>query len=103
MMDTSETYVKMCEKAEEIQKQKQLFDVEDFYYDNTWLPRQDQLQEMVLKPANTRIDSIYRYISFLGIFMATCLLFDSLEKYQLAFVMKEKYGKIWNGGEWQII
>jgi len=69
-MDTSETYIKMCEKAEEIQGIVKphhtvcaAWKLGDFVHfddavrviikedntirDMTWLPRQDQLQEMV--------------------------------------------------------
>ena len=28
--------------------------------------------------------------------------FDSMEQLWLAFVMKKKYGKVWNGEEWEV-
>ena len=52
-MDTSKEYVEMCEMAVEIQptidKRKHFYCPRNFYYDagRVWLPRQDQLQEMV--------------------------------------------------------
>jgi hypothetical protein len=80
----------------------------DFSYvdeiERAWLPRQDQLQEMVdwrplvgcgivaamyhrLYP-NNQLDDYY-------------FDFTSLEQIWLAFVMKEKYGKVWNGETWE--
>ena len=80
---------------------------------NTWLLRQDQLQEMLDDPISdywhysnhpnykrhcglicdinnfaSRIDTIYA---------------DSMEQLWLAFVMKEKYNKKWNGETWELI
>ena len=157
-MDTSETYIKMCEKTEEIQglwrpsmgdcimvKERVEWDgynlcadanevtivlgidernysgnpivgdVDDiaFYpecswkgFDDTpkenliWLPRQDQLQEM-LAFENVPINSVA------GVGYLLCLLqypiglkCTSMEQLWLAFVMKEKYNKIWNGEDW---
>ena len=77
-MDTSETYVKMCEKAEEIQKNAndisvlsdKFPDVNSFWAKgNIWLPRQDQLQEMVVKsnyarPERQLIEEFYWFIKF---------------------------------------
>ena len=64
-----------------------------------WLPRQDQLQEMVLP--------MYRYYqleSMLWDFEKWCELFvpahTSMEQLWLAFVMKKNRTKIWDGEEW---
>jgi len=157
-VDTSKEYIKMCEKAEKIQKfwrdkkshiedimyinednERLLvlkepifhlseyadkkrehicfeqyglfpipltkFDKDPFYrYDDEnlniiWLPRQDQLQEMVgltaLEP------NIFVLMNF------SRELYNVKEKFSweqlwLAFVMKEKYNKIWNGKEWEV-
>lgn len=141
-MDTSETYIKMCEKAGEIQK---LRSDEDYYRNwengdffwatilgtavpsryNTgtdvvmrlldrcsmvyhpgslvWLPRQDQLQEMLSRETQTDITSwdergwdVFRengYEDFVGGKI-------SWEQLWLAFVMKEKYSKVWDGEQW---
>jgi len=141
-----ETYIKMCEKAEEIQENHKweygdYFLAEhtvwcigsaSFHYQNVedgvpirdilpiasmqtddlegakisdsyvWLPRQDQLQEMVPSPMastapNFRIISelnrFYDYWDTNGIpnFLTTW------EELWLAFVMKEKYSKVWDG------
>jgi len=65
-----------------------------------WLPRQDQLQERVqftspahlLEHLNSWIMTTER-----GLFPA---LYNTMEQLWLAFVMKEKYNKIWTGEEW---
>ena len=156
-MDNSETYIKMCEKATEIQAlQPVLTDDDDdydpnqgkcddrmgsvfyilrskefilFHWDNDcnfliigdynlaadepiiWLPRQDQLQEMI-GDYNSILDywkqitwhwwhdedgefpdsnlDIKKYLS----------KFASMEQLWLGFVMKTKYGKLWDGDNW---
>ena len=64
-----------------------------------WLPRQDQLQEMVEYPD---LGSILRDIrEFWGnneTYYPTD--FYSMEQLWLSFVMKEKFGKVLNGGGW---
>ena len=129
-MDTSETYIKMCD-CEEIQGQNTwercnfyfhpkdgniitlgeecrdytvAIDVvtgERFALDDPviWLPRQDQLQEMVSD----------KYIQF-GLLSACCNWrvneweyveqFTSMEQLWLGFIMAEKYNKVWSGSEW---
>jgi len=124
-MDTSETYAKMCEKAKEIQKD--WFPVEgDFCIykrglqdrhitilsafmkyayspDFDWLPRQDQLQEMVLK-TNTGIWDLFgkigRWCSAWDESIGGAGYYATGEQLWLAFVMKKKYNKTWNGGDW---
>ncbi len=161
-MDTSETYIKMCD-CPEIQEQKgykcgdwyvltrmpetfkfriecESTDVED---DNSgdhpytklrqikdrtedgylWLPRQDQLQEMLKE---THGDFFTMFIFFWHEFLTESgdfripswsgvrrdgienghkvISFDkvtSMEQLWLAFVMKEKHNKVWNGEEWR--
>ncbi|MCP3680290.1 MAG: hypothetical protein GY782_08595 [Gammaproteobacteria bacterium] len=108
-MDTSPEYIKMCEKAGEIQKDKlEIISMKDFYdIENklVWLPRQDQLQDMIdhaleifksdlnqwsIDNALAIDDDNYIWIGY----------FDSLERALLAFIMHEKYNKKWNGEEW---
>jgi len=72
------------------------------YKDFIWLPRQDQLQEMVkddTKPLRAQ------YIYLLGDFVAWwkneisekyAIKFLTFEQMWLAFVMWKKYGKIWD-------
>ena len=117
-MDTSKTFVKMCEQAKEIQTQKP-FDRMSWYYLpmaddvyeggllNTvttaiWLPEQDQLQKMYgdyddcltamywWKEAS-RIGDYYGYDDF-----------ASMEQLWLAIVMEKLYNKVWNGSKWDI-
>ena len=68
-----------------------------------WLPTQDQLQKQ------TGIESIPTLLSQFNEFVfgnvgyttqEMCNFIDSCEKLWLAFVMKKKYKKIWNGKEW---
>jgi|SRR3972149_3962879 len=132
-MDTSETYIKMCEKSVEIQPKIKLawhngkkdkprsdrhWQPGDFYSQNgeadvmdvgadpyyyrpdgvaIWLPRQDQLQEMVKIPIYDSLVVLElrmrRDIGYWGNFI-------SWEQLWLAFVMQDKYGKSWVGEKW---
>ena len=138
-MDTSKEYIKMCEKAVEIQKLRikqrgdylirppslfiqssvdprdysQLYiknlgvadDIEIMKLDEVWLPRQDQLQDMIEAKSYTGV------LCFFNIFIKTKydkgstlhnpqFHFGSMEQLWLAFVMKEKYQKVWDGENW---
>jgi len=155
-MDTSETYIKQCEKATEIQALKQAdsplenkWDTGDVCYvphddtsidcsyykgaktiwngllpnagyhdwdsnwcsppnDAFWLPRQDQLQEMVGYNQVAVVDGkwygggnlhlINNFFKWLKNDEWSALA--SMEQLWLAFVMKEKYNKVWNGKDW---
>jgi len=141
-MDTSETYIKMCEKAEEIQPcldnpdgvggtwvsayilyhtapMNQSHDKDGYYHvideigrrrceargneDDyikssraIWLPRQDQLQEMIGGTWSGQLFKLDKWI-------AACPKYkhiESMEHLWLAFVMSERYGKVWSGVEW---
>ena len=129
-MDKSETYIKMAGKAEEIQN-KWKPEIYDSYVERSniriipdistrihlnnrfkfdvvymWLPRQDQLQELLnysIAPlgitwkffwsvyGDAEDDKNREYWS----------VFNSMEQLWLAFVMKEKFNKIWTGKEWK--
>ena len=121
-MDTSEKYVKMCERAVEIQKEWNplpgdlvfsnrggihaleaatiaMAELTPFGQnkarikaDMVWLPTQDQLQEMVEETQTDCCQAIYH-------FFRTSKT-KTWEQLWLAFVMKEKYGKMWNGNDW---
>ena len=132
-MDNSETYIKMSEKAEEIQTSKTVWERGDWYYSEgygievipvnsveyaqrpnfIWLPRQDQLQEMLPE---------YSHFGLLGAFYDFVFCppdedrimgdeakyveeypkqFTSMEQLWLAFVMKEKFNKVWDGETWR--
>lgn len=113
-MDTSETYIKMCERAVEIQKGKPELEDTDYVYcyyckkihlayhmenDNVWLPRQDQLQEMLGKNDLNNLESAFhewRHWNFLNGYQK----FTSMEQLWLGFVIKDKYNKVWDGDDW---
>jgi len=63
-----------------------------------WLPRQDQIQEML------GLESYGKFYAFTGDrpFPKTAyyIEFDSWEKSWLAFYMHEKHSKIWDGEKW---
>ena len=68
-----------------------------------WLPRQDQLQEMVKQ--KTLLMSLKHFCDWSLLqdeefFKTQCDKVTSMEQLWLAFVMKEKYNKTWNGKEW---
>ena len=126
-MDKSSQYIKMCESAKAVQKQwKPEFG--DFFVSMSldltsacqsitsdlekkasylktikavWLPRQDQLQEMVIEKYATPWDLA---IAFSNVLMddKTSYFdnFDSMEKLWLVFIMLEKYKKKWIEGAW---
>ncbi len=126
-MDQSSDYIKMCESSKVLQKQWKP-DFGDFFVSMSlgltspcqpivsdlekkktylktikavWLPRQDQLQEMVIEKYATPWDLA---IAFSNVLMGDNASyfdnFDSMEKLWLAFVMLEKRKKKWKDGEW---
>ena len=130
-MDTTKKYISMCEKAEEIQEKwkpkrgdfytvvvhGKATDIINIYIDGfpclpqgfiplselyIWLPRQDQLQEMIaLKSKFHRVvDKLYDFREWVEV-NATYVTSDcSLEQLWLAFGMFEKYKKTWDGEKW---
>ena len=68
----------------------------------TWLPRQDQLQKMVEDKDGCEE---YWYNRLIADFNIYCMKIKdpifSPEQLWLAFVMKEKYNKTWNGEDWK--
>ena len=145
-MDISAEYIKMCGKAEEIQKLRHLvtdWRKGDWYrrptnwievvadeatipnlpnppHGTVWLPRQDQLQEMISYPTlgSEKFKEMVRYyheIVCIGQDTKVNLLravasfaaersfvgcHQTMEQLWLAFVMCEKYNKIWDGEKW---
>ncbi len=113
-------YIKMCEKAKEIQAlrdfSKELYiQVGDYFFggnetlcmgswgiedvNGIWLPRQDQLQEMVMG----KVDGIPTLMLWVVTdFAKFCMhqKITSMEQLWLAFVMSEKYNKTWDGKQW---
>ena len=121
MMDKSETFIKMCEKATEIQEHfsKDLAvryrpDNAGYLMDSNlnylyrhklgdtpiWLPRQDQLVEMFRGWVH---DSTPRkLVKGLWDWIATTAPPSdySMEQLWLCFLMYTRYEKKWNGEEW---
>lgn len=128
-MDVSEIYIKMCEKAQEVQDLsfKVFGDKKSYIVHDTWLPRQDQLQEMSREDI---YQTTYAFIKFLSKFMISeseyyrfhqqldeiceCGEYEeedspelprhSFEQLWLSFIMEQQFGKIWNQEkeEWEI-
>ncbi len=129
-MDTSETYVKMCEKAGEIQqnwdrqkgdwytdpfwnntKQKDDWNIyvlesnEQYLFQPrfTWLPRQDQLQEMMKTFWDCTNENLRDgFIDFMHEKPLDWEMWTN-EELWLALVMEVKFNKIWNGEDWGLI
>jgi hypothetical protein len=126
-MDKSSPYIKMCESAKVIQKQwKPEFG--DFFVSMSlgltsqsqpitsdlekkvsylktikavWLPRQDQLQEMVIENYAMPWDLAIAFSNVLMNDNASYFeKYDSMEKLWLVFIMLEKYRKKWKEGGW---
>ncbi len=117
-MDTSEQYIKMSD-CEEIQEQARgehgYFVCGEHHLDMTndiieyfqhmiknkekrvWLPTQDRLQEM-LQPCGFGV-MLWDFHAFASILIRDENI-TSMEQLWLAFVMKEKYNKTWDGNEW---
>lgn len=111
-MDTSETYIKMSD-CPEIQKLRATrtyhFPEEpkivkeyprektDSYAGLIWLPHQDQLQGMLEGTVHDKLGRLYRAIEKMIMYPH-----ETMEQLWLAFVMKEKYNKVWNGEQWGI-
>lgn len=79
---------------------------EDLKKNALWLPRQDQLQKMI-EPDDSKVHSIIHnvveeqyYYPSKGAYVAATEIFYSLEQLWLAYVMKEKYNKVWNEEDW---
>lgn len=116
-MDTSEQYIKMCEKI----PFDQSFKIGDHIYsydrkrveilidfeqligeiNPTKLYRQDQLQEMFEEGVSLlagEVQLIWEYMRSFG--GKGGWRPETWEQLWLAFVMKEKFGKMWDGEQW---
>ena len=127
----TQNYIKMCEKAEEIQKIKteglndrglknkdlvaydcgdglRIYNCSEIscFWDIRekliWLPTQEQLQGMVNHHYLTGfIYDLYEFSKeYLYMNNGNDLRFTSMNELWLAFVMYEKYHKIWNRKDW---
>jgi len=136
-MDTSETYIKMCEKAVEIQEAHS-WEEGDYGWQGTpsygvhclvshrdlviwekadeglpfhliWLPRQDQLQEMVGGYQPHMFHAFIEFVigcSYLESWGDYPNQWDKCQSYEqlwLAYVMYQKHGKAWNGDAWELV
>jgi hypothetical protein len=126
-MDKSTHYIKMCENTKVIQK-KWKPEFGDFFVSMSlgmaspcqpiisdlekkvsyletikavWIPRQDQLQEVVIEKYAMPWDLALAFSNVLmGENASYFEKFDSMEKLWLTFIMLEKYKKKWNDSEW---
>lgn len=110
-MNETNQYIKMCEKAEEIQeifknRNDELGYVRYVFGERSiWLPSQEQLQEMVK-------DEIGRLLRDFVLFARNYfhpptmdkinVRFYSMSELWLAYVMKKKYKKYWDSEDWTI-
>jgi len=111
-MDTSEEYVKMAD-CPEIQKDKVTIRNKDYfvhietkrkaYY--VWLPRQDQIQEMIERfMAETKnwrgVWALEQSFHHWFLEEAKINVGATMEQLWLAFYMYEKHKKGWDGNKW---
>jgi len=66
-----------------------------------WLPRQDQLQKMIWSSSEFSLLDNFRNYVFATNFKDSIPV--SMEQLWLAFVMREKYNKVWENGKWYYI
>ncbi len=114
-MDLTKEYIKMCD-CEEIQKQwtPKYYDIvfnkggnvghykKSSKNQSIWLPRQDQLQEMVETNPVDRLNGWLEETFIPNKNHAHILVsrYNTYEKNWLVFVMKEKHNKTWDGNKW---
>ena len=122
-MDKSELYIKMCDcpEIQALRPMNERWELGDYLSEgyirwtvadgsmrkcvsDIWLPRQDQLQEMI-KPDfkgmyyKGKADDYAVYV--LDVLSYNDLTdFESMEQLWLAFVMKERFNKVWDGEKW---
>lgn len=98
-----------------------IYNMEEFFkHRHVWLPRQDQLQDMLKEEIrhNHRNTLAYVKVKAPEGFIDLCLeytfhnfvdeeeqyfdyvAFNSIEQFWLVFVMSKKYKKRWNGSDW---
>ena len=68
--------------------------------DVIWLPRQDQLQDMVKSEYECDYDMNLDFTEFTTNLYTHEQIGASMEQLWLAFVMHEKYNKKWDGEDW---
>ena len=124
-MDTSEQYIKMCD-CPEIQDKWEQSQAGDFYFmrdslfhptkitgnyngdgwkllprttNYGWLPRQDQIQELVFGKFDNPIYKAELFVAFHRTWL--WVDFTSMEQLWLTYYMFQKHEKVWNGEEWE--
>ena len=120
MTDTSPEYIAMCDCPEILKASRRYRDSMSFWRDANypefigspkavWLPRQDQLQEMVSGSLVYKLDKFdeWRNSNYLepGLFNYARSnqadhIFNSMEQLWLSFVMWELHQKQWGRGAW---
>lgn len=87
-------------------------DITEYIKDVIWLPKQDQLQDMINTNFMETQVTFYTFLMNRTIWKDVTLtflidrvnkyggIFKSLGQLWLAFVMKEKFNKTWNGNDW---
>lgn len=65
-----------------------------------WLPRQDQLQEMIYAEQSVVKKEVMFHYWIQDTLRLPLLTVNSLEQLWLRFVTEEKFNKYWNGGSW---
>ena len=118
-MDTSKEYIKMC-GCPEIQGQKPKGNEFTISYKNPdiwiehegsflyakhdiWLPRQDQIQEMMGKDYENTLDMLCDFYAIITVDqpMGFQQMFEvSMEQLWLVFYMYKNHVKRWNGKNW---
>ena len=77
---------------------------QDWWYNWLWLPRQDQLQEMLPYQGGEAKDNFWSVLSGLFEWPYNEKWLEyiplSMEQLWLAFVMRERFGKVWSRTEW---
>lgn len=122
MMKVTDEYVRQCEKAKEIQglwspgvgdwiysygsrSVERVLGEISIRYTKVWLPGQEELQAMLqyetplimLQALNDWLYTDSGYGSVNG------ARFHSMQEFWLAFVMWERYNKVWDGKDWKAI
>lgn len=118
------SYHLMCKEAKEIQELWEMNEG-DYYVnprygkhiilyqrlvnkdDRFWLPRQDQLQGMILTESNDYWKMIKDFNDWVDIYAEKIQgypsrQFYSMEQLWLAFVMFEKFNKVWAYNKWEV-
>lgn len=127
-MDTSKEYIKMCEKSPKLQPHDLEFENGEyiiykgkwgiyfnasFYLEGTFnegfidyglnpfrIHIQDQLQEMVRESVGDPVNELIVFYNWCNNGYTSVDGFSTMEQLWLAFAMKEKFNKIWNGEDW---